>query len=70
MGTGQGLTQVGRVVGHQSEAFVGIDTAKFCNAIADAEAGRNGSALSGEVGTSETANAQAGDRAEHPCQSV
>jgi len=41
-------------VGHHSEAFIGIDTAKLRNAIAVAEAGRNGEVrYLGEVDTSE-----------------
>src|SRR5499426_3001695 len=51
---GQSLTQGGRVVGYHSEAFIGIDTAKLRNAIAVAEAGRNGEVrYLGEVDTSE-----------------
>jgi transposase len=43
-------------VGHHSEAFIGIDTAKLRNAIAVAEAGRNGEVrYLGEVDTSEVA---------------
>jgi transposase len=43
-------------VGHHNEAFIGIDTAKLRNAIAVAEAGRNGEVrYLGEVDTSETA---------------
>src|SRR5215472_11438681 len=39
---GQSLIQGGRVVGHHSEAFVGIDTSKLRNAVAIAEGGRGG----------------------------
>jgi transposase len=43
-------------VGHHSEAFIGIDTAKLRNAIAVAEAGRKGEVrYLGEVDTSEAA---------------
>jgi transposase len=43
-------------VGHHSEAFIGIDTAKLRNAVAIAEAGRNGEVrYLGEVDTSEVA---------------
>ena len=43
-------------MGHDSEAFIGIDTAKLRNAIAVAEAGRNGEVrYLGEVDTSEAA---------------
>jgi transposase len=43
-------------VGHHSEAFIGIDTAKLRNAVAVAEAGRNGEVgYLGEVDTSEAA---------------
>src|SRR5690554_7983825 len=53
---GQSLTQGGRVVGHSSEAFIGIDTAKLRNAVAIAEAGRRGEVrYLGEVDTSEAA---------------
>src|SRR5215469_4413843 len=38
--TGQSLKQGGRVVGHHTEAFVGIDTSKLRNAIAIADGGR------------------------------
>src|SRR5579859_7618913 len=40
--TGQSLKQGGRVVGHHTEAFVGIDTSKLRNAVAIAEGGRGG----------------------------
>src|SRR5215813_12594401 len=40
--TGQSLKQGGRVVGHHTEAFVGIDTSKLRNAIAIADSGRGG----------------------------
>src|SRR6202035_3785632 len=40
--TGQSLKQGGRVVGHHTEAFVGIDTSKSSNAIAIADGGRGG----------------------------
>src|SRR5499427_5262390 len=40
--TGQSLKQGGRVVGHHTEAFVGIDTSKLRNAIAIADGGRGG----------------------------
>jgi hypothetical protein len=36
------LKQGGRVVGHHTEAFVGIDTSKLRNAIAIADSGRGG----------------------------
>src|SRR5258708_8416113 len=39
---GQSLKQGGRVVGHHTEAFVGIDTSKSSNAIAIADGGRGG----------------------------
>src|SRR5215468_7996829 len=39
---GQSLKQGGRVVGHHTEAFVGIDTSKLRNAVAIAEGGRGG----------------------------
>src|SRR5215469_14835396 len=39
---GQSLKQGGRVVGHHSEAFIGIDTSKLRNAVAIAEGGRGG----------------------------
>jgi transposase len=43
-------------VGHHSEAFIGIDTAKLRNAIAVAEAGRKGEVrYLGEVDTGEAA---------------
>ena len=43
-------------MGHHSEAFVGIDTAKLRNAVAIAEAGRRGEVrYLGEVDTSEAA---------------
>ena len=43
-------------MGHHSEAFIGIDTAKLRNAVAVAEAGRKGEMrYLGEVDTSETA---------------
>src|SRR5262245_41211409 len=46
--TGQSLKQGGRVVGHHTEAFVGIDTSKLRNAVAIADSGRNnGSSPSG-----------------------
>src|SRR5262245_30369611 len=38
--TGQSLKQGGRVVGHHTEVFVGIDTSKSRNAIAIADGGR------------------------------
>src|ERR1700758_5453499 len=38
--TGQSLKQGGRVVGHHTEAFVGIDTSKLRNAVAIADGGR------------------------------
>src|SRR6516225_3617765 len=40
--TGQSLKQGGRVVGHHTEVFVGIDTSKSRNAIAIADGGRGG----------------------------
>jgi hypothetical protein len=41
--TGQSLKQGGRVVGHRSEAFIGIDTSKLrSNAVAIAEGSRGG----------------------------
>jgi hypothetical protein len=40
--TGQSLKQGGRVVGHHTEAFVGIDTSKLRNAVAVADSGRGG----------------------------
>src|SRR5215470_7316088 len=40
--TGQSLKQGGRVVGHHTELFVGIDTSKSRNAIAIADGGRGG----------------------------
>ncbi len=40
--TGQSLKQGGRVVGHHTEAFVGIDTSKSRNAIAVGDGGRGG----------------------------
>src|SRR3974377_1813692 len=40
--TGQSLKQGGRVVGHHTEAFVGIDTSKLRNAVAIADSGRGG----------------------------
>jgi len=43
-------------VGHHSEAFIGIDTAKLRNAVAIAEAGRKGEErYLGEIDTSEAA---------------
>ena len=43
-------------MGHHSEAFIGIDTAKLRNAVAIAEAGRRGEVrYLGEVDTSEVA---------------
>src|SRR5215470_5463222 len=39
---GQSLKHGGRVVGHHTEAFVGIDTSKLRNAIAIADGGRGG----------------------------
>src|SRR5258708_15992744 len=39
---GQSLKHGGRVVGHHTEAFVGIDTSKSRNAIAIADGGRGG----------------------------
>lgn len=43
-------------MGHHSEAFIGIDTSKLCNAVATAEAGRNGEVrFLGEISTSEAA---------------
>ena len=43
-------------MGHHSEAFIGIDTAKLRNAVAIAEAGRRGEVRDlGEVDTSEVA---------------
>lgn len=43
-------------MGHHSEAFIGIDTAKLRNAVAIAEAGRKGEVrYLGEVDTSEVA---------------
>ena len=43
-------------MGHHSEAFIGIDTAKLRNAVAIAEAGRRGEVrYLGEVDTSEAA---------------
>jgi len=41
-GPGRASKQGGRVVGHHSEAFVGIDTSKLRNAIAIADGGRGG----------------------------
>ena len=47
-------------MGHHSEAFIGIDTAKLRNAVAIAEAGRRGEVrYLGEVDTSEAATTQA-----------
>src|SRR6516164_3156587 len=40
--TGQSLKQGGRVVGHHTEAFVGIDTSQLRNAVAVADSGRGG----------------------------
>jgi hypothetical protein len=40
--TGQSLKQGKRVVGYDTEAFVGIDTSKSRNAIAIADGGRGG----------------------------
>jgi len=40
--TGQSLKQGGRVVGHHTEVFVGIDASKSRNAIAIADDGRGG----------------------------
>src|SRR6516225_8039691 len=40
--TGQSLIHGGRVVGHHTEAFIGIDTSKLRNAVAIAEGGRGG----------------------------
>src|SRR5215475_10740021 len=40
--TAQTLNQGGRVVGHHTEAFVGIDTSKLRNAVAIADSGRDG----------------------------
>lgn len=43
-------------MGHHSEAFIGVDTAKLRNAVAIAEAGRKGEVrYLGEVDTSEMA---------------
>lgn len=43
-------------MGHDSEAFIGIDTAKLRNAVAIAEAGRRGEVrYLGEIDTSEVA---------------
>ncbi len=43
-------------MGHHSEAFIGIDTSKLRNAVAVADAGRNGEVrYLGEVDTSEAA---------------
>jgi transposase len=56
-------------VGHHSEAFVGIDTAKLRNAVAVAEAGRKGEVrYFGEVDTSEAATRRlvAGLAAKYP----
>jgi hypothetical protein len=40
--TGQSLKQGGRVVGHHTEAFVGIETSKLRNAVTIADGGRGG----------------------------
>src|SRR6266568_1482465 len=54
--TGQSLKQGGRVVGHHSRAFVGIDTSKLRNAVAVAEDGRDGDVrYLGEIDTTEAA---------------
>src|SRR6202165_1389262 len=51
---GQRLKQGGRVVGHDSGAFVGIDTSKLRNAVAVAEEGRGGEVrYLGEIDTTE-----------------
>jgi hypothetical protein len=43
-------------VGHQSEAFIGFDTAKLRNAVAIAEAGRRGEVCYlGKIDTSKAA---------------
>src|SRR3984893_10361126 len=39
---GRASNKGGRVVGHHTETFVGIDTSKSCNAIAIADGGRGG----------------------------
>src|SRR5580700_7818859 len=53
---GQSLKQGGRVVGHDSGAFVGIDTSKLRNAVAVAEEGRGGEVrYLGEIDTTEAA---------------
>src|ERR1700719_3673792 len=54
--TGQSLKQGGRVVGHHSEAFIGIDTSKLRNAVAIAEGGRDGEVrYLGEIDATEAA---------------
>ena len=50
------LIHGGRVVGHHSEAFIGIDTSKSRNAVAIAEGGRGGEVrYFGEFPTTEAA---------------
>src|SRR6476660_5159216 len=54
--TGQSLKQGGRVVGHRTEVFVGIDTSKSRNAIAIADGGRGGEVrYLGEIAATEAA---------------
>ena len=46
-------------MGHHSEVFIGIDTSKLRNAVAIAEAGRNGEVrYLGEIDTSEAATSK------------
>ena len=53
---GQSLKQGGRVVNHNSGAYVGIDTSKLRNAVAVAEEGRGGEVrYFGEIDTTEAA---------------
>lgn len=53
---GQSPTQGGRVLGHHSEAFIGIDTSKLRNAVAIADAGRTGEVrYQGEIDTVDAA---------------
>src|SRR5260370_784033 len=57
---GQSLKQGGRVVDHDSGAFVGIDTSKLRNAVAVAEGGRGGDVR--YLGESDTTEAATGKR--------
>jgi transposase len=55
-GAGQSRIQGGRVRGHHSEAFIGIDTSKLRNAVAIAESGRGGEVrYLGEIDNTEAA---------------